>query len=79
MTLLKSNLNKALQNQSFEKKIEGEGRKKGIRHYATLSITKDDIVEPFDKGDKIWNEDKIEKRTKELEEEFKAIWGTMYE
>lgn len=75
MTLLKSNLNKALQNQSFEKKIEGEGRKKGIRHYAELSITQDDIVEAFNKGDKIWNEKKIEERTKKLLEEIKAIWG----
>ncbi len=74
-TLLKSRLNKELQNKDFEIKMEGMGRKKGIKHYATLSITKDDIVEPFDKGEKIWNEDKIEKRTKKLEEEFKAIWG----
>ncbi|MEJ5286648.1 MAG: hypothetical protein CH6_0427 [Candidatus Kapaibacterium sp.] len=75
MTLLKSKLNTALRNQSFGKKINGEGKKKGIRHYATLSITKEDIVALYDKGDTIWNEEKIENRTKRLEEEIKKIWG----
>jgi len=74
MTLLKTALNSALRNYAFEKKMEGEGRKKGIKAYADLDITKDDIVKPYENGDHAWNEDKIEKRTKLLEEQIKQIW-----
>ena len=75
MTLLTSSLNSALRNYVFEKKMNGEGRKKGIRAYATLSITKDDIVEPYVQGEKNWNEDKIIKRTNKLEKEIMEIWN----
>ncbi|HRU00996.1 MAG TPA: DUF262 domain-containing HNH endonuclease family protein [Victivallales bacterium] len=75
MTLLRSKLNSSLKNSDFEKKMNGENRKKGIIAYADLSITKDDIVTPFNNGDKIWNEDKIEKRTNSLFNEIKKIWG----
>ncbi|MCM8831216.1 MAG: DUF262 domain-containing HNH endonuclease family protein [Candidatus Omnitrophica bacterium] len=75
MTLLKSSLNKVLKNAGFETKMIGGGRKKGIKDYATLSITKDDIVKPFENGDKVWNENKIETRTKNLGEEIRKIWG----
>lgn len=75
MTLLKSNLNKELQNKDFKTKMEGVGGKKGIKDYATLSITKDDIVSPYYNGDKTWDESKIEKRTEKLKDEMKEIWG----
>ncbi len=75
MTLLKSKLNTALSNKSFELKMEGEGRKKGIKAYADLSITKEDIVEPYSRGDKVWDEKKIEERTNKLAKEIKEIWG----
>lgn len=74
MTLLKSNLNSSLSNQSYEKKIIGEGRKKGMKDYASLSLTRDDIITPFEKGDKIWNENKIIERTNKLADEIKEIW-----
>jgi len=74
MTLLRSSLNSALRNYTFEKKMEGEGRKKGIKAYADLSITKDDIVGPYDKGDRNWDERKIEERTNKLEKEIMEIW-----
>jgi len=74
MTLLKSRLNASLCNYYFERKINGEGRKRGIRHYADLLITKD-IVEKFDQGDKTWNEEKIENRTKEFTDIFLKIWN----
>lgn len=73
MTLLRSRLNTSLRNYDFEHKINGEGRKKGIRHYADLLITKD-IVEKFDDGNRVWNEKKIENRTKELMDIFLQIW-----
>jgi len=75
MTLLTSSLNSALRNYTFEKKMNGEGRKKGIKAYADLSITRDDIVEPFEKGDKSWDETKIKTRTDKLAGEIKQIWG----
>lgn len=78
MTLLKSRLNTAIRNHNFEKKIEGDGKNKGIRHYADLYITKEDIVEPFDRGDRVWNENKIEKRTEKLLDEFLEIWKNDY-
>jgi len=71
----RNQLIKNLLNSDFEKKMNGENRKKGIIAYADLSITKDDIVTPFNNGDKIWNEDKIEKRTNSLFNEIKKIWG----
>ena len=74
MTLLRSDLNSVLQNFTFEKKMKGEGQKKGIKEYADLLITKDDIVEPYNKGDKNWDEKKIEERTNKLEKEIMEIW-----
>lgn len=74
MTLLNSSLNTSLRNYDFERKITGEGRKKGIRAYADLSITRDDILVPFERGEKIWNERSIAERTRRLTEEFLQIW-----
>lgn len=72
MTLLKSKLNSALIDNSLEYKINGEGKKKGIKDYATLSISKE-IIEEYNKN-KIWNEKNIEERTKKLASEIKEIW-----
>ncbi|HOJ49496.1 MAG TPA: DUF262 domain-containing HNH endonuclease family protein [Spirochaetota bacterium] len=75
MTLLRSKLNSSLRNYDFERKMNGEKRKKGIKDYADLSITKDDIVTPYNNGDRTWNEEKIEQRTENLKREIKEIWG----
>lgn len=75
MTLLTGSLNSSLRNYAFHKKMAGDGRKKGIKAYASLSITHDDIVVPFDCGDTIWDESKIGKRTDALSEEVLCIWG----
>lgn len=75
MTLLKSSLNTALRNYEFKRKVEGEGRKRGIKHYAELRITKLDIVAPFDSGDQTWNETKIRKRTVEITGDVLTIWS----
>lgn len=72
MTLLTANLNSALRNAPFEKKVLGEGRKKGIREYAMLTVTTE-VVSEYDK-DKTWDEEKIEARTVRLEREFFALW-----
>lgn len=79
MTLLTSSLNSAISNSSFEIKIEGEktkkGNRKGIKDYAELSITRDDIIKNvYDKG-KVWNEKEIIKREQALINEIIEIWG----
>lgn len=75
MTLLNSSLNTSLRNFNFRKKINGEGRKKGIKHYADLGITKFDILLPFENGDTVWNEKKILDRTERLADDILRIWG----
>jgi len=75
MTLLTARLNSALKNYDFERKVLGEGRKKGIKAYGELFITKQDIVEPFEAGIRVWDESRIEERTRNLFQEFNEIWG----
>jgi Protein of unknown function (DUF1524) len=74
MTLLTSSLNSSLRNYVFKKKINGDGRKKGMKAYASLSITQDDIVSRFEKGDVAWDEYRIAERTKILSQEIEQIW-----
>ena len=74
MTLLNSSLNTSLRNYEFSRKIEGEGRKKGIRHYDDLGITRFDILDVYDSGDKVWNEKKINDRTTNLATDILTIW-----
>lgn len=75
MTLLKSSLNTSIRNYEFKRKVEGEGRKRGIKHYAELGITKLDIVASFDLGDQTWDESKIRKRTGEITHDVLSIWS----
>jgi hypothetical protein len=72
MTLLTANLNSALRNAAFEKKVVGEGRKRGIREYAMLTVTRE-VVDEYERS-KTWDEAKIEARTAKLEQEFLSIW-----
>jgi len=74
MTLLNSSLNTSLRNYEFDRKIKGEGRKKGIKDYADLGITRFDILTPYENGDKIWNEKKIIDRTESLATDIIKIW-----
>lgn len=74
MTLLNSSLNTSLRNYEFERKIKGEGRKKGIKDYADLGITRFDILAPYEFGDSVWNEKKINERTSNLATDIIKIW-----
>lgn len=74
MTLLNSSLNTSIRNYEFSRKIEGEGRKRGIRHYADLGITRFDILDKYDAGDSAWNEQKINERTSQLAKDILTIW-----
>jgi hypothetical protein len=78
MTLLTTNLNSSLRNYKYEVKMAGEGRKKGIKQYADLVITKDDLVLPFDSGDTTWDENKISSRTEKLIQEINSIWQKQF-
>ena len=74
MTLLKCSLNTAIRNYDFKRKVEGEGRKRGIKHYADLGITKIDIVAKFDAGERTWDEKKIYARYNEIANDAIVIW-----
>ena len=79
MTLLSGPLNSSVSNYDFERKINGvpkQGRKrekKGMRDYNELSLAKE-IIEPYNNGDKIWDERKIIPREKKLHDEIVKIW-----
>lgn len=62
-----------------ERRRRREGRKKGIKSYADLSITKDDIVATFDAGDHVWDESKISSRTTSLTKEVLNLWKLHFE
>ncbi len=74
MTLLKSKLNKTLQNYSFGDKVNGtvidKKERKGMKDSIALSITKEivQLTPP------IWNEEQIHRRTAKLAEEIEQIW-----
>lgn len=73
MTLLKSGFNKSLKNASFKNKIEGEEGKEGYKYYTDLKITRD-IVEKYEAGETVWDEQSIKRRKQELFEKFVLIW-----
>ena len=79
MTLLSGPLNSSVSNYDFERKIIGvpkQGRKrekKGMKDYNELSLAKE-ILEPYNNGDKIWDERKIIPREKKLHDEIVKIW-----
>jgi len=76
MTLLKSKLNIVVRNYNFEQKIKGDGsRKKCIKDYAELGITKIDLVNPCLEGDTLWDETKIRERTKRITDDALTIWN----
>ena len=75
MTLLNGSLNPALRNFAFEKKVTGDGKRKGMKSYASLSITRDDVISKYDSGDKTWDETTISSRTQALTKEVLTIWG----
>ncbi len=50
----------------------------GYRSYTSLSITRE-LVDRFDQGDEVWDEEHIELRTNQFYEEFLEIWPSFKE
>lgn len=73
MTLLNGRLNASISNDTFKKKMEGNGKKKGVKDYSSLSITKE-VVDIYSNNE-IWNEKTISDREKELADEVVSLWG----
>lgn len=77
MALLSGNLNSAIRNYEFERKINGDPKgkmkkKEGIRAYTKLSTTSE-IVKVYDDTG-IWDETEIRKRTNRFMQEVIKIW-----
>ncbi len=74
MTLLNKSLNTSLRNYEIARKINGEGKRKGIKDYADITLTKD-IIRKYDEStDKKWDEADIRNRFSELTKDAKTIW-----
>ncbi len=72
MTLLTSSLNTSLRNYEYSRKINGEGKQKGIKEYADLLVTKK-ILKIYDSS-QIWDERKIRERTNQIYIDVIDIW-----
>ena len=78
-TLLTHRLNASLQNVNFPEKIGEPGEDKpGYRTHTSLSITRE-LVEQFDRGDKVWDEPHIMERTRKMYEDILEIWPSFRE
>ena len=73
MTILKSKLNNSISNSTIDRKIDGDENIRGIRGLADFYITKNDVVDYYDKYHD-WNEEIIFSRTKSLFEEIKEAY-----
>lgn len=76
MTLLRGGLNKSVRNYLLVDKIQGEAnnkRRKGMKEYADLDISKRDIIDKYQDGT-TWNELTIKARTESLVDEIMACW-----
>ena len=74
MILLKDKLNTSVSNNSFELKIEGNGKYYGYREYASSLLLAREIVEGYDNGQSEWNEKRIHDRLHTLMEDALIIW-----
>ena len=72
MTLLTGKLNTSLRNYDFTRKVNGEGRKKGMKELADCMITREIIELPA------WKESAIIDRTVALSSIISQIWGLSF-
>lgn len=71
MTLLNSKLNTSVSNFEFKRKINGEGRKNGIKDLADCMITRELLEKQS------WDERSIRERTVKLSKIIKTLWGSL--
>ena len=78
MTILSGSLNNKIKNSALDIKIEGNKDFYGIEKYSTLLITREDVVDYYNEQkrenknvNEIWNEKRINERTKSLFDELK--------
>ncbi|MGL4387978.1 MAG: GmrSD restriction endonuclease domain-containing protein [Brevinema sp.] len=69
-TILSGKLNNSLKNYEWERKLNGDGNKKGIKYYSSLSLNR----ELCTKYTSEWTEDTITERTQNLKKEIISIW-----
>ena len=74
MTLLNGHLNKSVSNNALKEKIEGVGRKPGVRKFNDYYCTKDVIAKATVESGYRWNEVTIRERTEEIAAEFLKMW-----
>lgn len=78
MILLSQKLNGHLQNREYVVKMEGEHdgktQKEGYKARTQLKMTKE-VIDAYDAGDKVWDEDHIRKRTEKISDEVIAHWN----
>lgn len=73
MTLITKNFNSSLKNKSFEEKMNGNKKHDGYTKHSSLMITKK-IIEEYNAGKTIWNEQRIFDRLNYLIIDIKNIW-----
>ena len=71
--LLKEKLNTSVSNRAFATKVNGNGKHKGYREYASM-LTTGELVKAFDAGKCEWNETTIHSRAAALIKEAISIW-----
>ncbi len=76
MTILNRKLNSSLSNRTMKEKLDGKGRTKGMRVYASLDVAQE-VVKTFDDIGK-WNEKTIRDRTNKLYMEFLELWPVQF-
>lgn len=72
MTILNRKLNSSLSNKPMKEKLDGKGRTKGMRVYASLDVAQE-VIKTFDDNAR-WNEKIIRDRTNKLYSEFLKLW-----
>lgn len=72
MTILNRKLNSSLGNRTMKEKLDGNGRTKGMRVYASLDVAQE-VIKIFDDSGR-WNEKIIRDRTNKLYAEFLKLW-----
>lgn len=71
-TLLTCKLNASLRNASYNKKVLGDGDKKGYKSHTMLLLTKE--IVSLHETDTNWDENGIAKRADKLFSEFVVLW-----